>query len=233
MFLLYEFDLKDQSTPLYTIVNLSGKPLIKLRIKDISNYYRVREKILKSLIKAKVINKNTGIKWAIYGEEIMVTFINLRHILDKVNEDAGDDEQYKSVYEIYSISIDENFIDMYQDIVEYVYTISDLYFVTRIPNSAVPGLTNLYRLEVLRLSVSDPPVIIPPEFSKLVHLHELRITNQKLTYIPENLSIIPNLSTKLNLSYNKLNQISLFKVSSILVILHYFISQSSFFAVYF
>lgn len=209
MFLLYEFDLKDQSTPLYTIVNLSGKPLIKLRIKDINDdYYRVREKILKALIKAKVINENTGIKWAIYGEEIMVTFINLRYILDRVNEDADEEEQYKSVYEINSISIDENFIDIYQDIIEYVYTISELDFVTRIPNCELSRLANLYRLEELRLLVSDPPIIIPPEFSKLEHLHTLHVDGQKLTYVPENLSIIPNLS-KLDLSHNKLNPIPL------------------------
>jgi Leucine-rich repeat (LRR) protein len=209
MFLLYEFDLKDQSTPLYTIVNLSGKPLIKLRIKDISDdYYRVREKILKALIKANVVNKNTGIKWAIYDEEIMVTFIDLRYILDRVNEDVDEEEQYKSVYKIMSVDINKDFIDIYQDIIEYVYTISDLDFTARIPNSAVPGLANLYRLEVLSLSVSDPPVIIPPEFSKLEHLHRLHVAGQELTYIPENLSIIPNLST-LDVSHNKLNPIPL------------------------
>ena len=210
MFLLYEFDLKDQSTPLYTIVNLSGKPLIKLRIKDINDdYYRVREKILKALINAKVVNKNTGIqKWAICGEEIMVTFIDLRYILDKVNEDADEDEQYKSVCKITSVDINKDFIDIYQDIIEYVYTISDLNFVTSIPNNILSRLANLYRLEVLRLSVSDPPVIIHPEFSKLEHLHTLNIDSQELTRIPEYLSIIPNLS-RLRLSHNKLNQIQL------------------------
>ncbi len=145
---------------------------------------------------------------AICGEEIMVTFIDLRYILDKINEDMFEEEQYKSVYEINSISIDENFINIYQDIVEYVYTISDLYFSTRIPNIAVPRLANLYKLEVLRLLVSDLPIIIPPEFSKLEHLHTLNIDSQELTHIPENLSIIPNLSN-LGLSHNKLNPIPL------------------------
>jgi len=138
----------------------------------------------------------------------MVTFIDLRYILDKINEDMFEEEQYKSVYEINSISIDENFINIYQDIVEYVYTISDLYFSTRIPNIAVPRLANLYKLEVLRLLVSDLPIIIPPEFSKLEHLHTLNIDSQELTHIPENLSIIPNLSN-LGLSHNKLNPIPL------------------------
>ena len=202
MFLLYEFDLKDQSTPLYTIVNLSGKPLIKIRIKDISDdYYHVREKILKVLIKTKVINENTGIKWAIYGEEIMVTFIDLRYILDKINEE----EQYKSIYEIMVIHIYDDLI-MFQDITEYLRHLRGLYLKDiNMPDCELSRLTNLYRLEILRLT--DPPVIIPPEFSKLEHLHTLLIDSQELTYIPENLSIISNLS-KLNLSYNKLNQIS-------------------------
>ena len=203
MFLLYEFDLKDQSTPLYTIVNLSGKPLIKLRIKDINDdYYHVREKILKALINAKIINKNTGIKWAIYGEEIMVTFIDLQYILDKVNEE----EQYKSIYEIMVIRIYDDLI-MFQDITEYLRHLRGLYLKNiNIPNCELSRLTNLYRLEILRLS--DPPIIIPQEFSKLVLLHTLDIDNQQLTYIPENLSIIPNLH-KVDLSNNRLNPLPL------------------------
>jgi hypothetical protein len=195
----------------YTIVTGSGLPLVKLHFKDLNNRYKVYKKIRKSLINKGIIDTNTGLKWTIHEHEIMINhFIDLTDSLHMVNEYSED--QYTSMFHVPIFTLDrDNISDIDIDILEHLHNLKELHLNHRVvSNSYLHTIADLTRLEILRITISDPPLIIPSVFSKLTLLHTLHITPANLNDIPLDLelSMLPSL-IKLDLSHTELTKVPL------------------------
>ncbi len=191
----------------YTIVTGSGLPLVKLHFKDLNNRYKVYKKIRKSLIDEEIIDTNTGLKWTIHEHEIMINhFIDLTDSLHMVNEYSED--KYTSMFHVPIFTLDrDNISDI--DILEHLHNLKELYLEQRVvSNSYLHKIADLTRLEILGITISDAPLIIPSVFSKLTLLHTLHLTPANLNDIPLDLSMLPSL-IKLDLSHTELTKVPL------------------------
>jgi Leucine-rich repeat (LRR) protein len=186
---------------IHTIVSGSGLPLTKVCLKGKTDPRWIYKKIRETLVKNRIINPNTVLKWTIYGEEIMINhFIDLSELLKALCKaickfDAG---SYGSIHDITSIVFQDNeYIHNNLDKLEHLYSLKELRIRNIISDKQFKGFSNLHNLERLSFRISTDILTIPPEYKNLKNLHTLNIdgygSKEKLIVAPRELGILRNL----------------------------------------
>jgi hypothetical protein len=188
---------------IYTIVSGSGLPLTKVCLKSKTDQYRIYKKIRETLVKKQIINNNTGLKWTIYGEEIMINhFVDLSKLLQIINKCNKQyynkyNIPYKSIYDIKHIVFQNaNYISVE---LEHLYNLRELYIQASITDDQLLIFSNLYNLKTLEFKTSTNILTIPNEYKNLKNLHTLiingRRSKEKLIAAPCELGILQNLKS--------------------------------------
>jgi Leucine-rich repeat (LRR) protein len=162
------------------------------------------------LVKKQIINPNTGLKWTIHGEEIMINhFIDLSKLLNAINIYKAGCVPYKSIHDdITSIVFQDNdYIHSNLDKLEHLYSLKELRIRNIISNEQFIGFSRIHNLEILLFRISTDILTIPLEYKNLKNLHTLNIdgyrSQNSLIAAPRELGVLQNLKS-LSLTRNSI-----------------------------
>ena len=170
---------------IHTIVTGSGLLLTKVCLKDKTDQYRIYKKIRETMVERRIINNNTGLKWTIHSEEIMINhFVDLGELLRVVNKC---NERYynsnyipcESIYDIKQIVFQD--ADNISNELEHLYNLRELCIRASITDEQLLIFSSLYNLEKLVFKTSTNILTIPNEYKNLKNLHTLIIDASKFS----------------------------------------------------
>jgi Leucine-rich repeat (LRR) protein len=199
---------------IYTIVTGSGLPLAKVCLKGNTNPRKIYKKIRETLVKKQIINNNTGLKWTIHGEEIMINqFIDLSDLLRIINKSHKDVRngsisiEYESVYDVTEITFQGDSNNICSEL-EHLYNLKELFILQTIKDKQLIILSHIHSLERLSLKTFTNILTIPDEYANLKNLHIFQLngfgSHELLISAPYKLGILRNLK-HLDLANNNID----------------------------